>query len=625
MICSLLCRVPLARLLVLLLALGSSAGAQRAASQEAIDAAIARGVKYLLEREEQGSWSEFLRGAAGKNALALYTLLKAGVPKDDPVILRGVRRLIDEEARGTYDAAAMIMALEAAGGFAHRTRIEELAAMLVSWQKGGDWGYPAGSDLSNTQYAVLGLWSASRARVEIPGQVWLDLIPALLTYRNEDGGYRYKGDVGPSTGAMTAAALTVFGLADALAPAKRPWSGKFKREVLAARESGLAWLDGAFQIEFNPGTHEWHLYYLYSLERLGAILGIKHFQGRSWFDEGARWLLKAQGEDGSWELGLAPTCFSILFLSRATQSRSGPDSKAAPRAGIEDPESPIQVIAKGDTPLSMWVTGWNEEQLKDFVWPGEEGRGPRVAKVDYVVEGEVIASASASSTGPVKSQRFAVQHRFSLPGTYAISLRAHLVPFVESDSGAILPGEPRVVETKTFQVSVFGAWPDWFKAQAGDAMRNRMPAKRWVKSEASSVHPGGGDLPSRSYGPELTLDRRSGTAWIAAATDESPKLVIEFDSPVEMDRILLSHARVSHVPLEAIGQAEFAYVRVNDERRPKKVKLFPERRRKALLKLGRAQEVRRIEIVLERGRLAEGRILGLAEVEVQLVGRSRRK
>jgi len=112
MICSLLCRVPLARLLVLLLALGSSAGAQRAASQEAIDAAIARGVKYLLEREEQGSWSEFLRGAAGKNALALYTLLKAGVPKDDPVILRGVRRLIDEEARGTYDAAAMIMALE---------------------------------------------------------------------------------------------------------------------------------------------------------------------------------------------------------------------------------------------------------------------------------------------------------------------------------------------------------------------------------------------------------------------------------------------------------------------------------------------------------------------------------
>lgn len=613
------------RLLLLVLTLAPTARAQRAVSQEAIDAAIARGVEYLVGREKEGSWSEFIRGAAGKNALALYTLLKTGVPKDDPVVLRAVQRLIDEEARGTYDAAAMIMALEAAGGFAHRTRIEELAALLVSWQAGGDWGYPAGSDLSNTQYAVLGLWSASRARVDIPERVWLEMLPALLTYRNEDGGYRYKGASGPSTGAMTAAALTVFGLADAMAPKKRPWNGTVKRELAAARESGLAWLDKAYEVEHNPGTHEWHLYYLYSLERLGAILGIKHFQDRSWFDEGARWLLKHQGEDGAWELGLAPTCFSLLFLCRATQSRSGPEAKRTARAGIEDPKSPIQVIAKGDTPLSMWITGWNEEVLKDYVWPGEEGKGPRVTKVEYVVDGEVIASASASSTVPVGEERFAVQHRFSLPGTYGISLRAHVVPYYESDSGSMLPGEPKVVQTRDFHVSVFGAWPDWFKAQAGDAMRNLMPAKRWVESEASSEYSGGGDLPYQTFGAKLTLDRRSGTAWIAAANDESPKLVIEFESPVEMDQILLSHAHLSHVPEEAIGQAEFAYVRVNNERRPTKVKLYPERRRKALVKLGRPMEVRTIEIVLERGFKGEGRVLGLSEVEVQLIGRSRRK
>ncbi|MFT7678634.1 MAG: hypothetical protein ACI8QC_002628 [Planctomycetota bacterium] len=625
MICSTVRSAPLVRLLLLVLTFVPTAGAQRAVSQEAVDAAIARGVEYLVGREKEGSWSEFIKGAAGKNALALYTLLKAGVPKDDPVILRGVRRLIDEEARGTYDAAAMIMALEAAGGYAHRTRIEELAALLVSWQTEGDWGYPAGSDLSNTQYAVLGLWSASRARVEIPERVWLEMMPALLGYQNEDGGFRYKGAVGPSTGAMTAAALTVFGLSDALAPSKRPWNGTVKRELAAARESGLAWLEKAFEIKHNPGTHEWHLYYLYSLERLGAILGIKHFQDRSWYDEGARWLLKHQAEDGAWELGLAPTCFSLLFLCRATQSRSGPDAKKTARAGIEDPESPMQVIAKGDTPLSMWITGWNEEVLKDYVWPGEEGKGPRVAKIEYVVDGEVIASVSSSSASPVESERFAAQHRFSLPGTYGIRLRAHLMPFRESDSGAMVPGELRVVETRDFFVSVFGAWPDWFKAQAGDAMRNRMPAKRWVKSEASSEYQGGGDLPYQTFGAKLTLDRRSGTAWIAAANDESPKLVIEFDSPVEMDRILLSHARLSHVPDEAIGQAEFAYVRVNGEKRPKKVKLFPERRRKATFNLGRPTEVRTIEIMLERGFTGEGRVLGLSEVEVQLIGRSRRK
>lgn len=585
-------------------------------SAKAVDEAIARGLEYIAGREEKGTWGG--GGASvGKDCLALYTMLKAGTPKEDERVLRVVDKLIDARIKGTYEAAAMIMALQEADGLAHRLRIEELAALLVSWQRDGVWGYPQGSDLSNTQYAVLGLWAATKARVEIPPEVWFELASGVMAWANEDGGFRYKGSSGASTGSMTAAALTVLGLVDSLAPQRRPWNGAEKRAFVSAQEQAMAWLGEEFRVDKNPGADEWHMYYLYSIERLGAIRGVSRFGDHPWYDEGAEYLLRRQSDDGSWDLGLAPTCFAVLFLTRATRSFTGEGAKEAVRKGIEDPASPVQLIAKGDTPLSMWVTGWNEEKLGPYVWPGEEGQGPRVVKVEYMHGDEVLASVSASSAEPAGEERFAVQHRFELPGSYELYLRAHLLPFEEASGGSARPGEVEIVDSPKFKVSVFGAWPKWFKEQNGDPMRNRMPAERWTKVTASSVQLGGGDLPNQSFEGSRAIDRRSGSAWIADVSDESPTLVIEFDSPVEMDRILLSHAFLTRVPEGVLGRAAVAHVRLNEDRRAKKLKLAQESRRKTVFDLGRVKEVGRIEIVLERGKDGGDLPIGLSEVEVQ--------
>src|SRR5688500_6797842 len=66
------------------------------ATQAAIDTAIDKGAAYLL-----GVYGARLRGggaemqeAVGHGALSLYTLLKAGVPKEDPVVRALVTHVI---------------------------------------------------------------------------------------------------------------------------------------------------------------------------------------------------------------------------------------------------------------------------------------------------------------------------------------------------------------------------------------------------------------------------------------------------------------------------------------------------------------------------------------------------
>ncbi|HUG92978.1 MAG TPA: hypothetical protein VML55_19210, partial [Planctomycetaceae bacterium] len=61
-------------------------------------------------------------------------------------------------------------------------------------------------------------------------------------------------------------------------------------------------------------------YFLWSVERLGVLLGLQEFGDVNWFERGADALLKAQQEDGSWpdaKGGLADTAFAILFLRKA--------------------------------------------------------------------------------------------------------------------------------------------------------------------------------------------------------------------------------------------------------------------------------------------------------------------
>ena len=106
---------------------------------------------------------------------------------------------------------------------------------------------------------------------------------------------------------------------------------EFEQAIL----DGYAWLGRYFTVRVNPGRApfmggSYHYTYLYALERCGDIGRREVIGGRSWFAEGARYLLKHQAEDGSF---LDPTCmnpkdvlgtaFAMLFLTRASKPVSG--------------------------------------------------------------------------------------------------------------------------------------------------------------------------------------------------------------------------------------------------------------------------------------------------------------
>ncbi len=214
-------------------------------------------------------------------------------------------------------------------------------------------------DNSNSQYAALGLRACHDAGIKIPAAVidlakkwWYDTqhpateagggpakkvnpgvasgpggqtdqppaVPRGWCYGDNYG--VCKG--GPAYAAMSTGATGTIVIYDYI-------QGKDWKKNEHVR-SGLAWLAKNWSVTENLGPSEvedgaansYLYYYLYALERLGMLYDTGKIGGHFWYPEGAKVLLDAQGEDGSWS-GSRPsqpvwdTCFAILFLKRATR------------------------------------------------------------------------------------------------------------------------------------------------------------------------------------------------------------------------------------------------------------------------------------------------------------------
>src|SRR5690606_23650457 len=131
-------------------------------------------------------------GHPGMHALALYALVSSGVANDHPVVRAMLARLAHDRFDTTYDASCRLLALAALDPVEHGVWIRDLGAALTAWQEErGDWGYPGGGDLSNAQFAALGLQAMSRAGVEVPAEVWARLAEAVMQCAAPDGGFGY--------------------------------------------------------------------------------------------------------------------------------------------------------------------------------------------------------------------------------------------------------------------------------------------------------------------------------------------------------------------------------------------------------------------------------------------------
>ncbi|MDJ0521269.1 MAG: HEAT repeat domain-containing protein [Planctomycetota bacterium] len=357
-----------------------------AAFRAQVNAAIERGKAWLLgSQRANGSWGFFTSHPAypmGSTGLALLTLLKCGVPADHPAVTKAFAYLRKLPMRRVYSVSVLLMALDAKYAPARdpfavdrfdrygnrntkdpcsetitpedRAWMEEGVAYLREHQRAeGTWRYPRGDfDLSNTQFALLGLHAASRCGTKVPQRVWLDALRFVLEHQEKTGepvmykanevrgryrfewteraiarGFRYDKDTVRVSASMTTAGLACLVICQSRLWRVRAFTGRLRADTRRGVRDAMAWLQQNFSVTTNTGGSQWWLtYYLYGLERAG-ILGRFRFLGtRDWYKEGADYLLERQGPGGYWRTGTQweASCFALLFLKRATARMKAP-------------------------------------------------------------------------------------------------------------------------------------------------------------------------------------------------------------------------------------------------------------------------------------------------------------
>lgn len=342
--------------------------------------AMDAGVAYLRQCQlKSGSWGGSKNiaqvGVAGTSAdlwrvgyaaLPGIAILEVVGKQDDPAVLKAarfVRENVENQTR-TYELALALLFLKKLGNPADETRIRKLSLRLAAGQRAsGGWGYhcplltpdqqkkfvadlelrerenapplpfPSGdTDNSNTQFAILGLWDAKK--YDLPLTNVLARINDRFRTDQRPGGWSYKFGNPKPAGAMTCVGLLALAVghgveADRARAAKEGTGVKVEDPAITSGLKALAtYLDDPSDRKMLWGT-DWtgpkgatNYYFLWSVERVGVLLGLETIGGRDWYAWGRDLLLRDQRKDGSW-FGrgsgnpIVDTCFALLFLKRS--------------------------------------------------------------------------------------------------------------------------------------------------------------------------------------------------------------------------------------------------------------------------------------------------------------------
>lgn len=550
-------------------------------TQQRIDEAIEKGVQHLLRQYADG----FGRGHAGPpagpelvdrvglRALTAYTLVKSGVSPQHVVVERLIARLSFDASGGTYDRACALLALQAIDAGGQRDWITELARELVeSQERAGDWGYPGGGDLSNTQYAALGLRAAQASGVDVPPRVWRHLARAVLAYRTGDGGFGYRAGAKNATGSMTTAGIGVLAICEAELARARMLDGELEHELPRARAAGWRWLDEHFSVEENPPGGPWLHYYLYGLERAGALAGVERIGEHGWYTEGARVLLDTQDGAGEWHgtFEREATLFALLFLRRATHAHAPrtvePGETHVEARGITV-AGPVWLSAEGDGPVNLSIEGFAPDVRARFAWPEDGNGGPRVVRVEYLASETPIAVVLGDPSRPCGAQRFESACATLPPGKQSLRARV-LVRAPPAELPAPKAGKTRaakdadelgpvrVINSNVLVVDVRDALPPRASLEAP-----RAKTLGGLVATASSSFKQALGFEFTDFGARSAVDGNRRTPWIAAVRDEHPVLRIHVREPANVQRVRVLPPRIApNTPARLVLPAEIDVV-----------------------------------------------------------------
>ncbi len=343
-----------------------------------------------------GSWPYGANHLAGSTSICALALLSSGVKPDDPCINKAFEFLYKTEIKNIYDASLVCMVSEARGIPDSEWKLSNKNKMPDKFERNLDekdrkllqtalkfilthradkhpqtgiglWDYPRENapdnlrfDNSNSQFAVLGLYSAMRCNEKIDKQVFLDIamqfmktqeqkgpLVSLMLPKDEDKsktkpkyykysvqargwGYTVTGNrpdynlsksSGFAYGSMTAAGITSLAIARAGLYQLEELKSDLKIQIGDSLNSAMAFFQTYYDITGNPNVasrRSWYYYYLYGIERVGMLMGTEYIGQHEWYPEGAAILVMEQKRDGSWEGNITETAFALLFLKRAT-------------------------------------------------------------------------------------------------------------------------------------------------------------------------------------------------------------------------------------------------------------------------------------------------------------------
>jgi hypothetical protein len=180
------------------------------------------------------------------------------------------------------------------------------------------------TDNSNTQFAILALWTAQR--YDVPMRRTLNLIiRRFLTSQNADGswGYHYRFGGGEAERpAMTCVGLIGLAVGHGLAqpaPAGQPVQDPRILNGLIALTKNIG-----KPVEQPAKLPMQNLYFLWSVERVAVLYNLPVIGDKDWYRWGAQVLVANQETHGNWANGqyhgnspTLDTCLALLFLKRA--------------------------------------------------------------------------------------------------------------------------------------------------------------------------------------------------------------------------------------------------------------------------------------------------------------------
>jgi len=372
---------------------------------------IEKGIKWLLSQQRKdGSFNGYYRNKfpMGVSALCLYALLSADTPPDSRAVRRAFAYLSKLPMRRVYSVSLLLLAVETMfrkqalkisaknpdekerslfeeADKVYKNIVNNCTRWLIRTQRGdGLWSYGTGKrrgDGSNTQFALLALYSALRLGVDVPSVVFKRALKGILALQRSKGnllkepfevpaadysvaelrsglltpkpqkkqkapragiekgskdrmkvrGVSYKIRQ-PISFSMTAAGLSDMVICKFALDAEEyeKFKGVADRAIrdaaayIAAHYPYRAFDDEGWKWNTQRNGHErvggvWGYYRLYSLERAGTMALLERFGEHNWYKDGAKLLVVSQAPDGSWGRRCTIcTSFALLFLSRST-------------------------------------------------------------------------------------------------------------------------------------------------------------------------------------------------------------------------------------------------------------------------------------------------------------------